>query len=71
VVVIDHGAGQYSLTARLWRVELQEGQQVEAGAIVGRVAPKGIDDGLGTTVYIELRHGEKPIDPTPYLVRAL
>lgn len=70
VVVIDHGGGQYTLTARLWQIEVAEGDEVEGGQIIGRVAPKSIDDGLGRTVYIELRHGEKPLDPTPYLRRA-
>lgn len=70
VVVIDHGGGQYTLTARLWQVEVAEGDEVDGGEVIGRVAPKSIDDGLGRTVYIELRHGEKPLDPTPYLRRA-
>lgn len=69
-VVIEHGGGQYSLTARLWKISVQPGDAVEAGAQLGRVAPKPIDDGLGATVYVELRHGEKPVDPEPYLARA-
>jgi murein DD-endopeptidase MepM/ murein hydrolase activator NlpD len=70
-VIIDHGGGQYSLTARLWKIAAVEGGTVEAGAPVGHVAPKAIDDGLGITVYLELRHGEKPVDPAPYLARAV
>ncbi len=69
-VVLEHGGGQYSLTARLWKIAVEVGASVEPGAELGRVAPKAIDDGLGTTVYIELRHGEKPVDPEPYLARA-
>lgn len=68
-VVIDHGGGQYSLTARLWKVAPTEGTSIDAGALLGHTAPKAIDDGLGTTVYLELRHGEKPVDPAPYLAR--
>jgi len=70
VVVIDHGGGQYSLTGRLWDIRVAEGNEVEAGQVLGRVAPKAIDDGLGRSVYLELRHGEKPVDPSPYLRRA-
>ncbi len=70
VVVIDHGGGQYTLTARLWDISVEEGQEVEGGDALGRVASKTMDDGLGSTVYIELRHGEKPVDPTAYLERA-
>jgi murein DD-endopeptidase MepM/ murein hydrolase activator NlpD len=68
-VVLDHGGGRYSLTSRLWKIAVAEGASVEAGARLGHVAPKSIDDGLGTTVYLELRHGEKPVDPAPYLAR--
>ena len=67
VVVVDHGGGYLSLTARLMTVEVQEDQELEAGATLGRVGPKSVDDGLGITAYVEVRHGERPIDPSPYL----
>jgi len=70
VVVLDHGGGQYTLTARLWDIAVEEGQEIEGGMLLGRVASKATDDGLGSTVYVELRHGEKPVDPTAYLKRA-
>lgn len=70
VVVVDHGGGQYTLTARLWQIVVEEGEEIKAGDALGAVAPKTVDDGLGRTVYLELRHGEKPIDPGPYLRRA-
>jgi septal ring factor EnvC (AmiA/AmiB activator) len=71
VVVIDHGSGQYTLTAHVWEVEVEPGDEVEAGDVLARTAPKAVDDGLGESVYLELRHGEKPVDPTPYIRRAL
>jgi murein DD-endopeptidase MepM/ murein hydrolase activator NlpD len=67
VVVIDHGSGELAMLGRLWKVSVGEGQQVEAGDTIAAVAPKAVDDGLGTTVYMELRHGEKPVDPAPRL----
>ena len=67
VVVVDHGGGYLSLTARLLSVAVEEGQEIEAGTVLGRVGPKAVDDGLGTTVYVEVRHGSRPIDPAPYL----
>ncbi len=70
VVVIDHGGGQLSMLGRLWKVGVEEGDAVEAGDSIGSVAPKAIDDGLGTTAYMELRHGDKPVDPAPMLGRA-
>lgn len=67
VVVIDHGAQQLTLVGRLWKLTVVEGDEVDAGEAIGRVAPKALDDGLGTTAYLELRHGDKPVDPTPRL----
>ena len=70
VVVIDHGAGQLSMLGRLWNVAVDEGDMVGAGDRIASVAPKATDDGLGTTAYLELRHGEKPVNPAPMLQRA-
>lgn len=67
VVVIDHGGGYLSLTAHLLSVEVVEGEIVEAGVAIGRVGAKAVPDGLGTSVYIEIRHGQRPIDPSGYL----
>jgi septal ring factor EnvC (AmiA/AmiB activator) len=68
VVVIDHGAQQLSMLGRLWKVTAAEGDELAAGQAIARVAPKALDDGLGTTAYLELRHGDKPVDPSPRLV---
>ena len=67
VVVLDHGGGYLSLTGRMLTVLVEEGQEVDAGAALGRVGPKAVPDGLGTSVYIEVRHGQRPVDPAPYL----
>jgi murein hydrolase activator len=67
VVVIDHGAQQLSMLGRLWKVTVAEGDALAAGQPIARVAPKALDDGLGTTAYLELRYGDKPVDPTPRL----
>jgi len=67
VVVIDHGGGYLSLTGRLLTVKVEEGQEVGAGDTLGRVGAKAVRDGLGTTAYVEVRHGHRPIDPAPFL----
>lgn len=69
VVVLDHGGGELTMLGRLWKATVSEGDRVEAGEELARVAPKSIDDGLGTSVYLELRHGDKPVDPGPRLGR--
>jgi murein DD-endopeptidase MepM/ murein hydrolase activator NlpD len=40
-VVIDHGLGVFSLLAHLSRIDVKEGQLVEAGAVVGLVGATG------------------------------
>ena len=69
VVVVDHGGGYLSLTGRLLDLAVEQGDEVAAGAKLGRVAPAPPDTPLGTSVYLELRHGERPIDPARYLSR--
>jgi septal ring factor EnvC (AmiA/AmiB activator) len=67
VVVIDHGAGWLSLTGRLLVAAVDVGDVVGAGTVLGQPQRPTPNDGLGTTVYLELRHGERPVDPTPLL----
>jgi murein hydrolase activator len=67
VVAIDHGDGRFSLTGRLWQIAVEAGQTIDRGDVIGRVAPKAQDDGLGSTVYVELRDGERPVDPAPLI----
>lgn len=71
VVVIDHGDGVRTMLARLSDVRVQVGARVAGGQRIGRVAPKTLDDGLGTTVYLEVRHAERAVDPTRLLVGAV
>ena len=54
---------------RLWQVQVAEGDEVERGQVIAQVAPKSVDDGLGTTVYVEVRRADVPIDPAPLLRR--
>jgi murein DD-endopeptidase MepM/ murein hydrolase activator NlpD len=70
VVVVDHGGGYLSLTGRLLNTKVEVGESVKANQRIGIAGPKSHDDGLGVTVYFELRHGERPIDPRRYLARS-
>ena len=67
VVVVDHGGGFLTLTGHLRGVVVEKGQQLRRGQALGKVASKQVKDGLGRTVYFELRHGERPIDPSRFL----
>lgn len=69
VVVIDLGDGRLVMLGRLWKATVAEGDPVTAGEMIASAAPKVLDDGLGSSVYLELRHGDKPVDPAPLLRR--
>ena len=69
VVVLEHEGGFLSLTGHLRSVVVSQGDAVKRGQRLGQVATKQLDDGLGRTVYFELRHGERPINPTRFLER--
>ncbi len=57
-VLIDHGNGMESVTANLQSVELQAGDQVLRGGVIGSAA---------SSVYFELRQGGESCDPTEKL----
>lgn len=65
IIIIDHGRGYYTLYAHAISLYKKEGQWVNAGDILGRVGGK--NSVYGTTLYFELRHHSKPIDPFVWL----
>ncbi len=60
-VMIDHGDGYLTLTARLREVSVEGGETVAAGAVLGA--------SLGPTVYFELSQAGTPLDPATWLAR--
>lgn len=64
VVVVDHGGGYLSLTGRLLAVGVREGDTLAAGDVLGRAGASA--QGGGVTVYLEIRHGERVVDPGRY-----
>ncbi|MEE9386618.1 MAG: M23 family metallopeptidase [Nannocystaceae bacterium] len=69
VVVVDHGAQYRSLVGHLLGVSVAVGDRIPRGATLGRPAPRRGNDELGRTIYYELRHAERPLDPRPLLQR--
>lgn len=64
LVILDHGANNYSLYGYLASVNVQVGATVETGAEIGRVG----DSPAGpAAVYFELRIDGKPTDPLQWL----
>ena len=60
-ILIDHGLGVFSLLAHLSQIEVQEGELVSAGAVVGRVGATGRV--TGPHLHWALRVGGARIDP--------
>jgi murein hydrolase activator len=64
LVILDHGGNYYSLYGYLASIDVARGQQVDAGAELGRVgtAPAG-----PPTLYFELRVDGRSVDPIQWL----
>ncbi|MFH1845577.1 MAG: peptidoglycan DD-metalloendopeptidase family protein [bacterium] len=64
-VILDHGAGYYSLYAYLDQVFVGQAGQVSQGEILAEV---GSPPGEGRSqLYFEIRQGKSPLDPTTWL----
>jgi septal ring factor EnvC (AmiA/AmiB activator) len=68
LLIIDHGAGIFSLMAHLDQLEKALGDSVGAGEEVGTVGDSG--SLKGAYLYFELRDGQKPLDPERWLSRS-
>ncbi len=66
VVIIDHGLGMFSLLAHLSRIDVKEGDDVEAGDVVGLVGATGRV--TGPHLHWALRVGGARVDPVSALV---
>jgi murein DD-endopeptidase MepM/ murein hydrolase activator NlpD len=67
LLIVDHGDGVYSLMAHLDLLQKALGDTVRAGEEVGTVGETG--SLKGPYLYFELRDGQRPIDPEPWLSR--
>jgi len=65
VVVINHGARFFTISAYLSGRGKQEGEMVEQGEIIGQVGETGLL--AGSALYFEMRNGETNIDPLKWL----
>ncbi|MRW88449.1 peptidoglycan DD-metalloendopeptidase family protein [Duganella sp. FT80W] len=61
-VIIDHG-GQRSLYAHLSNVNVNPGQQVQAGQLIGAVGQTGL--ATGPHLHLEMRQNSQIVDPAP------
>jgi len=63
ILIIGHGDGYHSLLAGLDRLDSSVGQWLVAGEPVGTMA----DQAANPRLYLELRHNNQPINPSPWL----
>ncbi|HXN81582.1 MAG TPA: peptidoglycan DD-metalloendopeptidase family protein [Myxococcales bacterium] len=68
LMIIDHGDGVFSLMAHLATLDRGVGDQVRRGDQLGTVGDTG--SLKGSYLYFELRDGQKPFDPEPWLAKA-
>ncbi len=63
IVILDHGDRYYTVSGNLDSVDVRIGQDVAAGDRIGTVG----DDGQGSMLYFEVRHGSQTIAPSAWL----
>ena len=66
VVILDHGAGFFSVYGQLGLILKPKGSQVKAGE---ELAKAGSGQGAGGTLYLEIRRGTEALDPAVWLQR--
>lgn len=67
LVYIDHGGGWTTLYGHLKRMDVQPGQYVPQGTVIGTVGTNGRS--TGPHLHFEIRYKDWPVDPLKYLGR--
>jgi septal ring factor EnvC (AmiA/AmiB activator) len=65
MVLVNHGDGFYTMYAHLSSIGVASGQEVEAGASIGRSGDSG--SLKGPILHFEVRRGSTPLDPMDWL----
>uniref|UniRef100_A0A832MK49 Peptidase M23 domain-containing protein n=1 Tax=Eiseniibacteriota bacterium TaxID=2212470 RepID=A0A832MK49_UNCEI len=65
MVLINHGDGFYTMYAHLSSIGVAVGQEIEAGAVIGRSGDTG--SLKGPILHFEVRKGGSPLDPMDWL----
>ena len=65
IIIIDHGAGLYTLSGHVSELLKPVGTPVKTGATIARVGDTG--SLKGSNLYFEIRHHGQPLDPLEWL----
>jgi murein DD-endopeptidase MepM/ murein hydrolase activator NlpD len=65
MVEIDHGNGLATRYGHMSEILVEEGEEVEAGAALGRIGSTGRS--TGPHLHYEVRVDGEPVDPTRFL----
>ena len=65
LVIVDHGSNFHSLYAHLSNSQVDVGNEVEEGEVIGQVGDTG--SLKGSYLYFEIRKGGQAVDPLPWL----
>ncbi len=63
IVIVDHGEHYYSVSGNLGSADVRVGDEVTPGERLGTVG----DDGQGSMLYFEIRHGTETLVPGTWL----
>ncbi len=67
VVIIDHGARYYTLSAHLEEIRVKTGDRIESSGVIGSSGRAGL---ASPGVYFEVRHREKTLDSREWLAES-
>lgn len=65
MVIVDHGASWFTISAHLDEIVVEPGKRLSAGDPLGTVGETGSLD--GPLLYFEIRRGSEPVDPSRWL----
>ena len=65
IIIVGHGKNYHSLYGHLDEIITSPGKNVRSGQIIGRSGDTGSI--IGESLYFEMRHKGKPIEPTAWL----
>jgi septal ring factor EnvC (AmiA/AmiB activator) len=65
VIIIDHGAGYYTLYGHASHLLKHEGATTQKEEVIGHIGDTG--SLIGPSLYFEVREGGKPVDPMEWI----